>query len=45
MDALMDYGIKENIVRMLLKCGCEVTVLPYHTTAEGHPLHRPMRVL
>ncbi|MGN1074750.1 MAG: carbamoyl-phosphate synthase domain-containing protein, partial [Eubacteriales bacterium] len=29
--ALMDYGIKENIVRMLLKCGCEVTVLPHNT--------------
>jgi carbamoyl-phosphate synthase small subunit len=29
--ALMDYGIKENILRMLKKCGCEVTVLPYNT--------------
>ena len=32
--ALLDYGIKENILRMLLRCGCEVTVLPYNTTAE-----------
>ena len=32
--ALMDYGAKHNIVRELLGRGCEVTVLPYDTTAE-----------
>ena len=43
--ALMDYGIKENIVRMLLKCGCEVTVLPYHTTAEEVAALKPDGVM
>ena len=33
--ALLDYGIKENILRMLLRCGCEVTVLPCDTAAEA----------
>lgn len=32
--ALMDYGAKHNIVRELLRRGCEVTVLPHDTTAE-----------
>ena len=32
--ALMDYGIKENIARELVKRGCEVTVCPYNTTPE-----------
>ena len=31
---LMDYGAKHNIVRELLERGCEVTVMPYDTTAE-----------
>ena len=30
----IDCGIKMNIVRMLNKKGCNVTVVPYHTTAE-----------
>jgi carbamoyl-phosphate synthase small subunit len=30
--ALYDYGIKENILRELLRRGCDVTVLPYDTT-------------
>ncbi len=32
--ALMDYGQKQNIVRELVKRGCEVTVLPYNTKSE-----------
>ena len=31
---LIDYGYKKNIVRELTKRGCEVTVVPYNTTAE-----------
>lgn len=30
----IDCGIKMNIVRMFNKKGCNVTVVPYHTTAE-----------
>ncbi len=30
----IDCGIKMNIVRMLNKKGCNVTVVPYHTTAQ-----------
>jgi len=32
--ALIDYGAKHNIVRELVKRGCEVTVYPSFTTAE-----------
>ena len=32
--ALMDYGAKHNIVRELMRRGCEVTILPSSTTAE-----------
>ncbi len=32
--ALMDYGLKRNIVRSLTKRGCEVTVFPAFTKAE-----------
>ncbi len=32
--ALMDFGLKDNIVRELVKRGCEVTVLPYNTSAD-----------
>ncbi len=32
--ALMDFGIKENIVRKLHENGCEVTVFPYNTAAS-----------
>ncbi|MED9970409.1 MAG: carbamoyl phosphate synthase small subunit [Ruminococcus sp.] len=31
---LMDFGAKHNIERELLNRGCEVTVVPAHTTAE-----------
>ena len=32
--ALMDYGVKENMIRCLQNRGCEVTVFPAHTPAE-----------
>ena len=32
--ALLDFGVKENMIRCLQKRGCEVTVLPAHTPAE-----------
>lgn len=31
--ALMDFGVKENMIRCLQNRGCEVTVFPAHTTA------------
>lgn len=31
---LMDFGLKDNIKRELLKRDCDVTVVPYDTTAE-----------
>ena len=31
--ALMDFGVKENMIRCLQVRGCEVTVFPAHTTA------------
>lgn len=31
---LIDYGAKQNIVRSLTKRGCDVTVVPYSTSAE-----------
>lgn len=30
----LDCGIKLNIIRSLNKCGCNVTIVPYNTTAE-----------
>jgi carbamoyl-phosphate synthase small subunit len=32
--AVMDYGVKRNILRMLVSAGCEVTVFPARTPAE-----------
>ena len=32
--ALMDFGVKKNIIRSLQERGCEVTVYPYNTPAE-----------
>ena len=32
--ALLDLGVKENMIRSLQKRGCEVTVFPAHTPAE-----------
>ena len=38
---LIDYGAKQNIIRSLCACGCEVTAVPHDTSAEailaGHP--------
>lgn len=33
--ALMDYGVKENMIRCLQNRGCEVTVFPARTPAEA----------
>ena len=30
-----DFGIKENILRMLTREGCRVTVVPATTSADG----------
>ncbi|MFC3388888.1 glutamine-hydrolyzing carbamoyl-phosphate synthase small subunit [Salinicoccus sesuvii] len=38
---LIDYGKKENIVRHLNNFGCDVTVVPYDTTAEEIRQMRP----
>ena len=32
--ALMDFGVKQNMIRCLTKRGCEVTAYPAHTPAE-----------
>lgn len=32
--AIMDFGIKQNIVRSFLNRGCNVTVFPANTKAE-----------
>lgn len=32
--ALLDFGVKQNIIRCLVERGCEVTVFPYNTSAE-----------
>lgn len=32
--ALYDFGLKENIVRYLVQCGCDVYVYPYNTKVE-----------
>lgn len=37
----VDCGIKLNIVRCLNKCGCNVTVVPYNTTAEEIEFMKP----
>ena len=39
--ALLDYGAKRGILRNLRKRGCEVTVLPWNTTAEDVLALRP----
>ncbi|MGE4159505.1 MAG: glutamine-hydrolyzing carbamoyl-phosphate synthase small subunit [Planctomycetota bacterium] len=33
--AVMDYGVKSNILRMLVSAGCDVTVFPAKTPAEA----------
>jgi len=37
----VDCGIKQNIIRTLNKCGCNVTVVPYNTKAEDILALRP----
>ncbi|ABR49507.1 carbamoyl-phosphate synthase, small subunit [Alkaliphilus metalliredigens QYMF] len=32
--ALMDFGVKLNIIRILQSYGCEITILPYDTSAD-----------
>lgn len=32
--AAIDCGMKQNIVRSLVKCGCRVTIVPWNTSAE-----------
>jgi carbamoyl-phosphate synthase small subunit len=39
--ALWDFGAKGNIAKELLKRGCDVTVLPWNTTAEEIAALRP----
>jgi carbamoyl-phosphate synthase small subunit len=39
--ALMDYGLKENIKRELLRRGCDVTVYPHDTPAREVLASRP----
>ena len=36
-----DYGVKRNILRMLVTRGCKVTVLPAESTAEEALSHKP----
>ena len=43
--ALLDCGLKRNIIRELCKRGCEVLVLPYDTAAETLLSHRPDGVM
>ena len=43
--ALLDYGMKRNILRELQKRGCEVTVFPAHTAAEDILAARPDGVM
>ncbi|MBM4044731.1 MAG: glutamine-hydrolyzing carbamoyl-phosphate synthase small subunit [Planctomycetes bacterium] len=37
----MDYGVKRNILRMLVQSGCDVTVLPASATADEIMAHKP----
>jgi len=37
----LDYGIKQNILRLLVSHGCEVTVLPAQATAHDVLAHKP----
>jgi len=38
---VMDFGIKQNILRELHKIGCNLTIVPSHTTAEEVLAMRP----
>lgn len=37
----IDCGIKSNIIRSLNRCGCNVTVVPYNTSAEDIEFMKP----
>lgn len=37
----VDCGIKLNIIRSLNRCGCNVTIVPYNTTAEEIAFMKP----
>ena len=37
----IDCGIKLNIIRSLNRCGCNVTIVPYNTTAEEIAFMKP----
>ncbi|MCC6598153.1 MAG: glutamine-hydrolyzing carbamoyl-phosphate synthase small subunit [Alphaproteobacteria bacterium] len=37
----VDFGAKHNILRCLASAGCEVTVVPAHSTAEDILAHKP----
>ena len=43
--ALMDYGVKENMIRCLQNRGCEVTVFPAHTPADNTEIIREVKKL
>ncbi len=42
---VMDFGVKMNILRMLKKAGCDVTVVPAWEKAENILAHKPDGVL
>lgn len=43
--ALLDYGVKQNILRELARRGCEVCVLPCHATAQQVLAEKPDGIL
>jgi carbamoyl-phosphate synthase small subunit len=43
--AVLDFGVKYNILRLLRECNCEVLVLPASSTAESVLSHRPDGIL
>ncbi len=43
--ALIDYGVKKNIVRCLTDRGCEVTVYPYNTSASKILESKPQGIM
>lgn len=42
---LIDYGVKRNIIRCLCARGCEVSLVPYDTTAEAILASKPDGVM
>ena len=41
----IDYGVKRNILRLLARAGCKVTVVPATATADGRPRAQARRRL